>query len=77
VEKAQLADHQRIAATAQGVDQKNAKRNVAAMQQRIKDHQREFDLLNKINRQAILPFLWYFKQIASLFKSMDKSAFEF
>ena len=77
VEKAQLADHQRIAATAQGVDQKNAKRNVAATQQRIKDHQREFDLLNKINRQAILPFLWYFKQIASLFKSMDKSAFEF
>ena len=77
LERKNLAAEQQQAKSLRGVPLDTANATIKSQKEKILSFEREFNLLSKINRQALIPYIWYFNKVASLFKSMDKSAFEF
>jgi len=62
---------------AAGANKVRAKTAERAARQQLRDLQGEFDILTKINRQAMLPWIYLLEKAWGLFVSMDKSAESF
>jgi len=60
-----------------GVDKKNAKNIEDSIRKELAGLNAEFDLISKINKQAMIPWIYFLSQAWNLFQSMDKAAESF